>query len=53
MSLELMWPYVNNNSNPSVEGFITWAKEQQDPIYKMKYEQVKKLFIINYNRKNY
>ena len=46
MSLELMWPYVKNHSNPSVEGYIVWAKGQQDPIYQIKYEQVGNFNII-------
>jgi hypothetical protein len=44
MSLELMWPYVKSQSNPTVDGYISWVKEQQDPIYQIKYEQVKILY---------
>ncbi|RHZ80675.1 hypothetical protein Glove_132g173 [Diversispora epigaea] len=40
MSLELLWPYVRNYSNPSVEGYLLWVKEQNDPIYQIKYEQI-------------
>jgi hypothetical protein len=46
MSLELVWPYVKSQPNPSVEGYLVWAKEQQDPLYQIKYEQVNKLVII-------
>jgi hypothetical protein len=40
MSLELVWPYVKSQPNPSVEGYLVWAKMQQDPLYQIKYEQV-------------
>ncbi|RHZ65134.1 hypothetical protein Glove_319g192 [Diversispora epigaea] len=40
MSLELLWPYVRNYSNPSVEGYLLWVKEQNNPIYQIKYEQI-------------
>jgi hypothetical protein len=46
MSLELVWPYVKNETNPSVNGYLSWIKEQNDPIYQIKYEQVIILFII-------
>jgi hypothetical protein len=41
MSLELIWPYVKNYDNPTVEGYLTWAKEQKSLFYQFKYEQVK------------
>ena len=41
MSLELLWPYVKNHANPTVEGYLSWVKEQKDPFYQFKYEQVK------------
>ena len=40
MVMELVWPYVNSVSNPSVSGFLEWAKSQKDELYKLKYEQV-------------
>jgi len=41
MSLELMWPYVKSQPNPSVDGYLAWVQEQQDPLYRIKYEQVR------------
>jgi hypothetical protein len=38
--------YVESQPNPTVDGYISWVKEQQDPIYQIKYEQVKKYFIV-------
>ncbi|KAF0547920.1 hypothetical protein F8M41_000269 [Gigaspora margarita] len=40
MAMELLWPYVKSHSNPSVEEYLVWAKEQQSPLYQIKYEQV-------------
>jgi hypothetical protein len=40
MAMELLWPYVKNDSEPSVEGYLAWAKKQQDSLYQIKYEQV-------------
>ena len=48
MSLELIWPYIKNHDNPTVEGYLAWAKQQKDPLYQFKYEQVKNLFILFY-----
>ena len=52
MSSELMWPYIKTHANPTVEGYLAWAKEQKDQLYQIKYEQVKKkrflLFYCNY-----
>jgi hypothetical protein len=45
MTLELVWPYVKSQSTPSVEGYIVWVREQKDPLYQFKYEQVKTLII--------
>lgn len=42
VSSELMWPYVKDHANPTVEGYLSWAKEQKDQLYQIKYEQVKK-----------
>ncbi|CAG8666196.1 5588_t:CDS:2, partial [Scutellospora calospora] len=39
MAMELLWPYVKNHLNPSVKGYLAWVKEQQDPLYLIKYEQ--------------
>src|SRR3989337_1243554 len=52
MALELMWPYVKSHANPSVEGYLAWVKEQQDPLYQLKYEQtfVYLQAIINYRK---
>ena len=46
MSMELIWPYVIAVSNPSVDGYLDWAKNQTDELYKLKYEQVKSLYLI-------
>jgi hypothetical protein len=49
MAMELMWPYIKDHPNPSVKGYLLWAKEQQDCLwakeqqnclYQTKYEQV-------------
>ena len=40
MAMELVWPYVSTVSDPSVDGYLNWAKDQKDEIYKLKYEQV-------------
>ncbi|RIB13555.1 hypothetical protein C2G38_2197537 [Gigaspora rosea] len=37
--MELVWPYVVSVSNPSVNGFLNWAKNQKNELYKLKYEQ--------------
>lgn len=42
MSSELMWPYVKSTSNPTVDGYLAWAKRQHDPLYQVKYVQVRK-----------
>jgi hypothetical protein len=46
MAMELMWPYVKSHSNPSVEGYLAWIKEQKDPLYLTKFEQVNYLIFI-------
>ena len=38
MAMELVWPYVKTNSSLSVIGYLTWAKEQSDPLYQIKFE---------------
>ena len=45
MSSEIIWPYVKKHANPTVEGYLAWAKEQKDQLYQIKYEQVKKKII--------
>lgn len=40
MSMELVYPYVAIASNPSVDGYLNWAKNNKDELYKLKYEQV-------------
>ena len=35
-AMELIWPYVKSHTDPSVEGYLSWAKNQQDPLYKIK-----------------
>jgi hypothetical protein len=40
MSMELVWPYVATISNPSVEGYLDWAANQNDELYKLKFQQV-------------
>lgn len=44
--MELLWPYVKNHQEPSVEGYFLWVKEQQDFLYLIKYEQTR----INYQK---
>jgi hypothetical protein len=46
MAMELVWPYVTSVSNPSVSGYLDWAKNQKDELYKLKYEQVRGISII-------
>jgi hypothetical protein len=41
ISMELVWPYVATESNPSVNGYLNWVKNCNDELYKLKYEQVK------------
>ncbi|RIB03899.1 hypothetical protein C2G38_2223810 [Gigaspora rosea] len=40
MAMELVWPYVVSASNPSVNGFLDWAKNQKNELYKLKYQQI-------------
>ncbi|RIB11920.1 hypothetical protein C2G38_2259732 [Gigaspora rosea] len=40
MAMELVWPYVDSVSNPSVNGFLDWSKNQKNNLYKLKYEQI-------------
>ena len=50
MSSEIIWPYVKNHANPTVEGYLSWAREQKDPFYQFKYEQVKEFcYTVYYN----
>ena len=46
MAMELIWPYVITVSNPSVDGYLYWAKNQKDELYKLKYEQVIQIIIL-------
>ncbi|KAF0467586.1 hypothetical protein F8M41_025984 [Gigaspora margarita] len=39
MAMELLWPYVKDHLEPSVEEYLVWVKEQQDSLYQIKYEQ--------------
>ncbi|RIB08136.1 hypothetical protein C2G38_2212373 [Gigaspora rosea] len=39
MTCELLWPYVVEAENPSVNDYLDWAKKQDDCIYKLKFEQ--------------
>lgn len=45
MTCELLWPYVVETANPSVNGYLNWVEKQDDSIYKLKFEQV----ILNSN----
>ena len=45
MARELVWPYVISDSNPIVSGYLEWAKNQTDELYKLKYEQIYSLII--------
>jgi len=40
MASELMWPYVISEEEPSAEGYLEWAQNQTDSIFKLKYEQI-------------
>ncbi|RIB18176.1 hypothetical protein C2G38_2311147 [Gigaspora rosea] len=40
MVSELMLPYVISEENPSVEGYLKWAQNQTDHMFRLKYEQV-------------
>ncbi len=40
MTMELVWPYIVSDSNLTVDGYLSWAKNQKDELYKLKYEQV-------------
>ena len=48
MAMELIWSYVKNHSNPSVKEYLTWVKEQNDPLYKIKLEQAIFNFLFIY-----
>ena len=48
MASELIWPFVENNDNPTVDSYLEWANGQTDEIYKLKFEQVKFL-ILTFN----
>ncbi|CAG8451077.1 5489_t:CDS:10, partial [Scutellospora calospora] len=39
MTCELLWPYVVEAENPSVDDYLDWVKKQDDCIYKLKFEQ--------------
>ena len=45
----VMLPYVKSHSDLSVGGYITWAKQQRDSLYQIKYEQVIIDFWIHIN----
>ena len=53
MARELVWPYVISDSNPTVSGYLEWAKNQTDELYKLKYEQVYSLIIHCYRCLNF
>ena len=40
MAFELMWPYVISEEFPSVDGYLTWAQNQTNPTFQLKYEQI-------------
>lgn len=40
MAIELIWPYVNAASNPTVDGYVNWVKNQKNDLYNLKFEQV-------------
>ncbi|RIB16285.1 hypothetical protein C2G38_2038690 [Gigaspora rosea] len=44
ITCELLWPYVVATENPSADGYLDWAKKQNDHKYKLKFEQA----IINF-----
>src|SRR6185369_15585329 len=35
-----MWLYVISSENPSVDGYLEWAQNQTDPMFRLKYEQI-------------
>ena len=42
MAMELIWPYIISSSNLTVNEYFDWAKNQENELYKLKYEQVYK-----------
>jgi len=40
MIMELVWPYVTSDPSLTVTRYLNWIKNQQDELYKLKYEQV-------------
>jgi hypothetical protein len=46
MAMELVWPYVSTVTEPSVDGYIDWAKGQKDEyiIYSMYFFFLKNYF---------
>jgi len=40
MSLELVWPYIVENDNPSVQGYLACTQNQTSSLFKLKYEQI-------------
>ena len=40
MASELIWLYVIAEENSSVEGYLIWAQNQTDSVFKLKYEQI-------------
>jgi len=45
---QLLWPYVISEENPSVEGYLEWAQNETDPMFRLKYERVFFLFTSDY-----
>ena len=43
ITCELLWLYVVATENPSADGYLDWAKKQNDHKYKLKFEQVRLL----------
>ena len=41
MASELIWPYIKNEENLTVDNYLEWSRTQTNEIYKLKFEQVK------------
>ena len=46
MACELMWPYIVSTEDPSVEGYLIWAKNKTDAMVQLKYEQVSWFYFV-------
>lgn len=47
MASELIWPYVKNEENPTIDNYLEWSRTQTNETYKLKFEQVKSIMFFN------